>query len=348
MNKLKIGIVGCGGIARNRHIPAFQELNEITDIVAVHDINYDLAKNVAENNNIEFVMEDYQQMFELVDAIAVCTPNKFHAEISIVALNSGVHVFCEKPMALNKLECERMVEAANHSGKLLAIGYHYRFTDAAMTAKKAILNGAVGDPLVIRTQALRRRKVPGWGVFTNKLLQGGGSLIDYGCHLLDLSLWLLEDNEPVEILAKTYNRLSKTPNQINDWGTFNHETFDVDDHVSCFIIFKDNASMQFECSWAANIKDDSKHLSISGVDGGISLYPFELYQHKYGTCFTEKAVVDHDETLAAKRQATNFVKSCLGEADLVVKPEEAQRTSLIIDAIYKSSVEGRSIRLSNV
>src|SRR5699024_8386595 len=104
-------------------------------------------------------------------------------------------------------------------------------------------------------------------------------------------------------------------------------TFDVDDHVSCFIIFKDNASMQFECSWAANIKDDSKHLSISGVDGGISLYPFELYQHEYGTCFTEKAVVDHDETLAPKRQAANVVKSCLGVAHVVVRPAEAQRTS---------------------
>ena len=206
-------------------------------------------------------------MFKSVDAVVICTPNKFHAEITVAALNAGVHVFCEKPMAMNREECDAMIEAANQSGKVLAIGYHYRFTDAAITARRAIDEGVVGDALVTRVQALRRRKVPGWGVFTNKQLQGGGSLIDYGCHLLDLALWLQTDAKPVEVLGKTYNRLSQTPNQINDWGTFDHETFEVDDHVSSFITFEDGSTMQFECSWSANIKEDKIHLSMSGVDG---------------------------------------------------------------------------------
>ncbi|MDI1796212.1 Gfo/Idh/MocA family oxidoreductase, partial [Staphylococcus aureus] len=90
-------------------------------------------------------------------------------------------------------------------------------------------------------------------VFTNKALQGGGSLIDYGCHLLDLSLWLLgKDMVPHEVLGKTYNQLSKQPNQINDWGTFDHTKFDVDDHVTSYMTFANRASMQFECSWSAN------------------------------------------------------------------------------------------------
>ncbi|MDN8790559.1 gfo/Idh/MocA family oxidoreductase, partial [Staphylococcus aureus] len=87
---------------------------------------------------------------------------------------------------------------------------------------------------------------------------------DYGCHLLDLALWLQTDAKPVEVLGKTYNRLSQTPNQINDWGTFDHETFEVDDHVSSFITFEDGSTMQFECSWSANIKEDKIHLSMSG------------------------------------------------------------------------------------
>ncbi|MDO6805874.1 Gfo/Idh/MocA family oxidoreductase, partial [Wenyingzhuangia sp. 1_MG-2023] len=82
------------------------------------------------------------------------------------------------------------------------------------------MNNEIGDPLVVRVQALRRRKVPGWGVFTNKDLQGGGSLIDFGCHMLDLAIWLLGEQEPVELMGTTYNRLSKSPNQINDWGVF--------------------------------------------------------------------------------------------------------------------------------
>src|SRR5699024_8156910 len=297
MENLKIGIIGCGGIAQGRHIPAFQNLSHLTEIVGVQDINQGLAQMVAEDYCIKTVYENYEDMFEYVDAVAICTPNKFHAEISIAALEAGVHVFCEKPMAMNQEECKQMVEASRRTGKLLAIGYHYRFTDAAITAKNAIDEGIVGDTLVTRVQALRRRKVPGWGVFTNKSLQGGGSLIDYGCHLLDLSLWLLKDAQPIEVIGKTYNKLSETPNQINDWGEFDHETFDVDDHVTSFIIFEDHSTLQFECSWSANIKEDTKQLSISGVNGGISLYPFEIYQPRFGTFFTEQADASHDEEI---------------------------------------------------
>lgn len=345
VEKLKIGIIGCGGIAQCRHIPAFQNLSHLAEIVAVQDVNQTLAETVADKFAIDTVFESYEAMFEKVDAVAICTSNKFHAEISIAALEAGVHVFCEKPMAMNQLECEQMVKAAMRADKLLAIGYHYRFTDAAITAKNTVDEGVVGDALVTRVQALRRRKVPGWGVFTNKTLQGGGSLIDYGCHLLDLSLWLLKDVEPVEVIGKTYNRLSKTPNQINDWGEFDHETFDVDDHVTSFITFEDHSTMQFECSWSANIKEDTKHISISGVDGGISLYPFEIYQPRFGTFFIEQADAAHDEEIAAQRQALNFVNSCLGHEALVVQPEQAQKINILIDAIYQSSTEGHSIRL---
>src|SRR5699024_5760201 len=129
---------------------------------------------------------------------------------------AGVHVLCEKPMAMTPTECEDMVAAARKHNKLLSIAYHYRYTEAAIRSKLAVEAGAVGKPLVIRVQALRRRKVPGWGVFTNKELQGGGSLIDYGCHFLDLSLWLLHYPEPVEVMGRAYNRLSTTPNQVNE------------------------------------------------------------------------------------------------------------------------------------
>src|SRR5699024_609446 len=118
----------------------------------------------------------------------------------------------EKPMAMNQEECKQMVGASRRTGKLLAIGYHYRFTDAAITAKNAIDEGIVGDTLVTRVQALRRRKVPGWGVFTHRTLPVGGSLIAYRCHLLYLSLWLLEDAQPIEAVGNMYNKLSKTPN----------------------------------------------------------------------------------------------------------------------------------------
>ena len=106
-----------------------------------------------------------------------------------------------------------------------------------------------------------------------------------------MSLWLLNDIAPVEVIGKTYNRLSQNPSQINDWGPFDYEQFEVDDHVTSYITFEDGSSMQFECSWSANIKEDTRMLSISGANGGINLYPFEIYQPRFGTFFVEQATV---------------------------------------------------------
>ena len=345
MTKLRMGIIGTGGIARDRHIPAYQQIAHMVTLEAVCDVNIDTAKAVAEKFDIKKVFTDYKELLKEVDAVTICTPNKFHAEITIAALEAGVHVLCEKPMAMNSEESEAMIEAANSSGKVLSIGFHYRFTKEAQAAKKLILEDEIGNPLVARVHAMRRRKVPGWGVFTNKDLQGGGSLIDWGCHFLDLSLWLLGNPKPVEVVGQSYNRLSKMPNQVNEWGEFNHETFDVDDHVTAFIRFDNGTTMLFETSWAANIKEDSEGVSISGEKGGIDLFPLELNQAKHGMLTNSKVEWLPGEINPGLAQVTNFVETCLGQSELIVKPEEALQVSQIIDAIYSSSQTGKSVRL---
>lgn len=105
MKKLKMGIIGVGGIAQGRHIPTFKALEEQVEIIGLQYINYELAQTVARKFNIPKVYENYEQMFDDVDAVTICTPNKFHCDISISALKAGVHVFCEKPMAMQVDEC---------------------------------------------------------------------------------------------------------------------------------------------------------------------------------------------------------------------------------------------------
>ncbi|MCM3116013.1 Gfo/Idh/MocA family oxidoreductase [Neobacillus sp. MER 74] len=339
MIKLRIGIIGVGGIAQGRHIPAFLQLSDICEITALSDVNIHRARETAEKYNIPNAFEDYLDLFPEVDAVCICTPNKFHAEITIAAFNAGVHVLCEKPMALSFEECEAMVAASKQADKVLAIAYHYRFMKEAQAAKKAM--DEVGLPLVVRVQALRRRKVPGWGGFTNKDLQGGGSLIDFGCHLLDLALWLMGNPKHTAVSGTTYNTLSKQPNQVNQWGRFDHETFNVDDHVTAYMKFENGASMLFETSWAANIKDDQANVSISGADGGLSVFPFELFTTKHGMLLNSEAAWLPGKEDPGVPQAKNFIDACLGIAELVVKPEEALQVSQIIDRIYES--EGNSL-----
>ncbi|WP_433748382.1 Gfo/Idh/MocA family protein [Falsibacillus pallidus] len=344
MKQLRIGIIGVGGIATGRHIPAFLKLAETVKITAVSDINLERAQQTAAQFDIPHVFTHYQDMFPEVDAVVICTPNKFHAEITIAALEAGLHVFCEKPMAMSAEEAERMMEAAKRSGKKLAIGFHYRFMKEARAAKKMMLENEIGQPLVVRIQALRRRKVPGWGVFTNKELQGGGSLIDYGCHLLDLALWLIGNPEPVEVSGTAYNILSRQPDAVNMWGSFDHETFEVDDHVTSYIKFDNNVSLMLETSWAANVEDDKEMLSISGEKGGMEVFPFRVNYPKHGMLFNSSAAFLPGEEDYGLQQARNFAEACLGKEELLVQPEEAYQVSKIIEAIYKSSETKSSVK----
>jgi predicted dehydrogenase len=345
MEKIRMGMIGVGGIAQSRHIPAFSRLSDLVTIEAVSDINLNTAQEAAKKYDISKVFSEYKEMFPHIDAVTICTPNKFHAEISIAALKAGLHVFCEKPMAMSPSECQAMIDAAKESGMILSIAYHYRFMKEPQAAKKLIDENEIGEPLVARVRAIRRRKVPGWGVFTNKVLQGGGSLIDYGCHFLDLSLWLLGSPTPVEVSGTTYNKLSKLADEVNMWGDFDRESFEVDDHVTAYIKFDTGASMLFETSWSANVKSDEEVMSISGVAGGIDLFPLHLNQSKHGMLLSSKADWMPGEDDPGIPQAENFLKSCLGLEELVVKPQEAMKVSQIIEAIYKSSEKGESIRL---
>ncbi|MGD7052923.1 Gfo/Idh/MocA family protein [Sutcliffiella horikoshii] len=345
MSQLRMGIIGVGGIAQNRHIPTFLKMQEKVTITAISDVNEKTAKMVGEKFGIAQVYAHYADMFEHVDAVTICTPNKFHAEITIAALEAGLHVFCEKPMAMRPDECEAMIAAAEKSGKQLAIAYHYRFMKESVAAKRLVDADEIGRPIVARAKGMRRRKVPGWGVFTNKELQGGGSLIDYGCHLLDLSLWLLGNPKPVEVMGTTYNELSKMPGQVNQWGSFDHETFEVDDHVTAYIKFEGGASLLFETSWSANVKGDEESVSISGISGGVDLFPFHLNQMKHGMLLNTEADWVPGEDDPSIPQAENFINSCLGHEELIVQPQQAMQVSLIIDAIYRSSESGRSVSL---
>ncbi|MGG4266035.1 Gfo/Idh/MocA family protein [Peribacillus simplex] len=346
MYKLKMGIIGAGGIAQKRHIPAFQKFQDKVVLYAIHDIDEMKAREVAREFHIEKVFTNYEEMFAEVDAVTIATPNKFHAEISIAALQSGVHVLCEKPMAITTEECKAITEAANISGKVLSTAYHYRFMKEAQAAKKMIQAGEIGEPYVARVQAIRRRKVPGWGVFTSKELQGGGSVIDYGCHLLDLALWLMDDPEPIEIVGSTYNYVSKGVDQVNLWGNFDASVFEVDDHATAYIKFANGASLLFETSWAANIREEATVLSLSGTQGGLDVFPLVLNQAKHGMLLNSEAVWMPGEDTPDLQQAENFIDSCLGLVEPLVKPTEAMKVSKIIEAIYQSSASGKVMSIN--
>ena len=193
--KLQIGIVGCGGIANQKHMPALSKFSEYCEMAAFCDIIIERAEKAAKEYGTSDakVYTDYNEMYkdESIDVIHVLTPNVAHCAATVAAFEHGKHVLCEKPMAHNTEDASKMIEAWKKSGKKFTIGYQNRFRPEVENLKRACEKGELGEIYYGKAHAIRRRAVPTWGVFPNKALQGGGPLIDIGTHALDLTLWII-------------------------------------------------------------------------------------------------------------------------------------------------------------
>ena len=229
--KLGIGIIGSGGIAQNAHMPGYAAVPDLCKIVAVADVNADAAKVAAEKFNVKHVFSDYKKLLEMdeVDAVSVCTPNYLHHEPTIKAFQAGKHVLCEKPIAMNAREAAEMVAAGRKAKKKFMVGYNLRFAPTNQLLKKYIDAGDLGEIYFARAQALRRRGIPGWGVFIDKSKQGGGPLIDIGVHILDLTLWLLGHPKPVAASGQTYAKFGKRSDIVGFMGQWDYKNFTVED-----------------------------------------------------------------------------------------------------------------------
>src|SRR5438132_14153199 len=163
--KVRIGIIGSGGIAQNAHMPGYATVPELCEIVAVADSNEAVAREAAEKFNVKNVFTDYTKLLELdeIDAVSVCTPNYLHMDPTIRAFEAGKHVLCEKPIAMNAGEAKRMVEAGNKARKKFQVGYNNRFLPSNQLIKRHIDAGDLGQIYYARAQAMRRRGIPGWG-----------------------------------------------------------------------------------------------------------------------------------------------------------------------------------------
>ena len=149
MEKLRIGIVGCGGIANGKHLPALKNESDRVEMVAFCDLIPERAEQAAKEYGTPDAKTctDYHELIadKSIDVVHVCTPNRSHCEISVAALEAGKHVMCEKPMAKTAADARKMLEAAKKSGKKLTIGYQSRFTKEAQVIKKAVDRGDLGE-----------------------------------------------------------------------------------------------------------------------------------------------------------------------------------------------------------
>ena len=280
---LRLGIIGTGGIA-HFHMEAYKKLGERIECVACCDLDYDKADRFAKEFGFAKVYSDCREMMakEKLDMVSVCTWNKSHAECTIVALEGGANVLCEKPMAMNAAEAMEMEAAAEKAGKLLMIGFCRRHGNDAKMALDFIEKGFLGDVYYARTKYIRRAGCPG-GWFGDKSFSGGGPLIDLGVHVIDLCRYVLGNPKPVSAFGVSYDNIGYRPNLRVPGMAWTvtpsnyRPTYNVEDFVSALITFDNGATISVETSYNLFEEGDSGEMKIFGTKGGLDMNTFNIY-----------------------------------------------------------------------
>ena len=350
MKKVRIGVIGCGGIANGKHLPAHKH-NPDSEMVAFCDIIVERAEKAAKEYGIPGakVYKDYKELLKdkTIDAVLVLTPNISHSFISVDAMKAGKHVMCEKPMAINSKEAKKMLDAAKKYKRILTIGYQSRYTPQAIFLKKECEKGTFGDIYYAKAQAIRRRAVPTWGVFLDEKQQGGGPLIDIGVQALDLTLYLMGNPKPVTTSGMAVAKIGNTPGHVGLLGSWDHTKFTVEDYASGFVRFEDGRSLILESSFAANIEPtEIVRSNLLGTKAGAELDDkLRIFGERCGA-LTNGEVFGYPEVNHFKEEFIAFYKSIEEDTPVPVPADQAINCLRILEGIYRSAEAGREIKLN--
>ena len=351
---IKIGIIGCGGIATGKHMPALKKVKDVA-MVAFCDIILERAEKSAKEFGTPDAKAytDYKELLKdpEITVVHVCTPNRSHSFITVDALEAGKHVMCEKPMAINSEEAKKMLDAAKRTGKKLTIGYQNRFRDDSLYLKQEAEDGVFGDIYYAKATAIRRRAVPTWGVFLNEYEQGGGPLIDIGTHALDLTLWMMDNYKPLYCVGTSYHKLNKDTDQGNMWGNWDPDAFTVEDSAFGFIVMENGATITLESSWALNSLDVREaQTTLCGTKAGADMMDgLRINGVRHGRQYVTSpnfkvgGVAFNDGSKgesAADREARLWIEAIRNDTDPITLPEQAYCVTRILEGIYTSAKTG--------
>lgn len=352
MKTLKVAVIGCGTIANNAHIPAYMN-NPKAEIVAFCDIIPERAEKAVKQYGVGRAVTDYHELLNdpEIDAVSICTPNKVHSIISIDFMRAGKDVLCEKPAARIYSEALEMQKVAKETGRLLNIGVCNRFNTSVNKIKKLIDDGKLGEVYHVYISFRSHRSIPGLGgAFTTKAIAGGGALIDWGVHFLDIVMYCCGDPKPSTVSGQAFSKLGKNIDEytyVDMWAgpPVKNGVYDVDDSVAA-IIRTAGPTITLNGAWAQNIGKDEMFIDFIGDKAGIRL--------DYGAGFTMWSAEDgalietkpkFNMTNHYDNEIDSFLDCILEGKKNAADIDNAVMTSQIMQAIYDSSDEGHEIAL---
>jgi predicted dehydrogenase len=348
---LKVGLIGVGGIART-HMPGWAQ-SEHAEAIAASDISQEILDDFGKTHGIEKLTTDSSELINNpdIDIVDVCTPNMYHEELTIAALEAGKHVICEKPLAPTPEGVKRMIAARDKSGKKLMTAQHLRFHEDSQALMAEIKYGALGDIYHARAWMLRRAAYPGRASFVQKRHSGGGPCIDIGVHALDLTLWLMGNPKPITVSGVTRKELANNPEVFTVWGGAPPpEGWDVEEFASAFVRFENGASLILEVSWLLhhNTLGEDRQIWLYGKKGGAHLPSCEIFQTNTTTkqLYNRTLELTKDKVEPHALECIEFAKAIVNEAPSPVPAEQSLQVMSILDGIYKSQETNREILLT--
>ena len=355
--KLKIGIIGTGGIAR-QHLRSLLRLSDQVEIVGGSDIVKGKARAFFDRAELKDVkaFDNNDELLKLgLDGVCVCTYNTTHAECTIAAIKSGAHVLCEKPMSVTLEDAIAMYKCAKEHKKILTVGFQPRYDPNMDLVREIVGSGVLGEIYYIQTGGGRRRGIPG-GTFIRKELAGVGALADIGCYSLDMVLSAIGYPKPLTVSAYASSRFGTNPKYCSD-----AKNFDVDDFSVALIRLEGDIALDFRMSWAMHM-DSMGDTMFFGTEAGLKIKPAGTdtgwggaWDGTIGPIFMYSDVEGQlSETSIPLRQPSNerFYNKVKAFCDAIVNGTGAPIPTIqsvynqaIVDGIYRSSQAGKEVEI---
>ncbi len=360
--RLRAGVIGLGW-AGQQHMAAYAEAADV-DLVALAGMETDAlqslgtAYGIAEEHRHKnwHALVDHCQL----DLLSIAAPTTLHAPIAVAALDAGLHVLSEKPMAENADTARLMVEAAEHNDRVLDVSFNHRRRGHVQVLKRMIDDGLLGPIYYAKTGWLRREGIPGLGSwFTQRATSGGGPLMDLGVHMLDIALYLLDEPQVRSVTAATYAEFGprgkgSSPSPFMRKTGVQPGAFDVEDLSTAFLRLQGGGTLLLESSWAQWIPKDHCYVTLYGSDGGASIdwgapddpdRSLSVWTEKAGVPATLHPNIPPDGLHA--ESVVDFISKVRSGDYTNHRGKQALARAVVIDACYASAEKGTEVTLDS-
>ena len=326
MAKVKLGIVGLGGIAQVIHLPVLSKMDEV-EISAVCDSDISKAKSIAVKYNIKKYYRDLEKMLEEnpeISAVIVATQTNTHKDVAKICLEAGKDVLIEKPIARNLKEAKSIVDSAKKSGRKIMVAMNNRFRNDMMMLRTFTKAKELGEVFYVKTGWVKPQSSnQKWMLEKDK--SGGGVFLDNGIVMLDLGFWILGFPEIKSVSATNYF----------------HNTKSVEDSSIAVIKFKNKSILTIEVSWSMLRDGDLFYCNVYGKEGSSSINPFRIYKKMEGNLYNitpkKLALPSNIFKQSFEYELKHFVGAVNGNNNIISSGEDALKVMEAVDAVYRSA-----------